>query len=341
MAADMLKILLAVPYPSESSGLIEFYRRAFVSLGHQVHLVSMSEKFGLRDRVRHQVARLSYRGLPPDWDGASLIEAADRFKPDLVIIGRGERLRPEPIRHLRERSRLGCINIYPDSPLVIPGSGAVEMLPSMAEYTCVYTFSQALVPVFHQLGARCARWLPFGFDPKMHRIPSTPDPTLRSTVAYLGAWGPLQETWLEPLAPFSLSIYGPGWRHARRDSLVRAAWRVGRGTGPEMAAAIAGADMVFNMVRAEHGCAHSMKTFEIPACGGFMLTNWTKEQAEFFEDDKDCVFFHTQEEMLDRAKYYISHDAQRRRIAEAGHAAVQPHSYVVRARQILDEISVC
>lgn len=99
--------------------------------------------------------------------------------------------------------------------------------------------------------------------------------------------------------------------------------------------------MVFNMVRAEHGCAHSMKTFEIPACGGFMLTNWTKEQAEFFEDDKDCVFFHTQEEMLDRAKYYISHDAQRRRIAEAGHAAVQPHSYVVRARQILDEISVC
>jgi hypothetical protein len=337
MAGDTLKILLAVPYPSESSGLIEFYRRAFLSLGHQVHLVSMCKKHGLRDRVRHQLARLSFRGLPPDWDGASLMEAADRFQPDLVIIGRGERLRPEPIRHLRERSRLGCINIYPDSPLVIPGSGAVGILPSMAEYTCVYTFSRALVPVFHQLGARCARWLPFGFDPEMHRIPSATGPALKSTVAYLGAWGPLQETWLAPLAPLGLGIYGPGWRHSRRDSPVRAAWREGRGVGAEMASAIAGADMVFNMVRAEHGCAHSMKTFEIPACGGFMLTNWTEEQAEFFEDGKHCAFFHTREEMLDKATYYAAHADARTKIAAAGHAEAGKHPYTLRAAQILKD----
>jgi len=105
--------------------------------------------------------------------------------------------------------------------------------------------------------------------------------------------------------------------------------------GPDMPASIAGSKIVFNLVRAEHGCAHSMKTFEIPACGGFMLTNWTEEQARFFEDRKGCVFFNSVDEMLDKADYYLSHDKERERVRLAGMAAVAPHTYVRRALTIL------
>ena len=336
----MLNILLVVPFSSEASGLMEFYRRAFSSLGHQVQLISIFEKFALKDRLRNYMARIGNRGLQTDWDGETLIEEAKRFHPDLTIICRGERLRPEPIRCLRELSSLGCINIYPDSPLVVPGAGIAALLPSLAEYTCVYTFSRSLIPVFEQLGARRVRWLPFGFDPVVHSGCRPLDPSFSSHVAYLGAWGTLQEAWLEPLAPLGLSIYGPGWRHAKRDGQVYAAWKKGRGMGAEMSAAISGAEIVFNLVRAEHGCAHSMKTFEIPACGGFMLTNWTEEQAEFFEDGKQCVFFHTREEMLEKATYYASHAVERLKIAAAGQAVAFEHSYTQRAAQILSDCDV-
>lgn len=312
-----------------------FYRNAFEALGHVVRMVAITPHYGWRHKIRQRLARLCYRGLPPDEMGESIVRAAEEFHPDLTIVFRGECLKAEPVARLRELSCLGCVNVYPDSPFVIPGSGAAKMMPTLAMYSCVYTFSRGLIPAFEQLGAQSVRWLPFGFDHAIHRAHHISDPVLDSTVAYLGAWGPLQEVWLEPLTPLGLNIYGPGWRHAQHGSQVRAAWREGRGIGEEMAAAIGGADMVFNLVRAEHGCAHSMKTFEIPACGGFMLTNWTEEQAGFFEDGKQCVFFNSREELLEKATYYATHKVERLKIAAAGHAAASEHPYTLRAAQIL------
>ena len=41
-----------------------------------------------------------------------------------------------------------------------------------------------------------------------------------------------------------------------------------------------------------------MKTFEIPACGGFMLTNRTDEQLEFFAEDEGAAYYSTAAELL-------------------------------------------
>lgn len=335
-----LKILIVAQALPGKHNLEMYYRNAFEALGHTVRVAAIAKGIDWGHRLITRVARMSYRGVGPDLTGESVIRLAVDFRPDLTIVFRGERLKDEAVLHLRDLSRLGCINIYTDSPFVMPGSGVAQMMPTLAMYSCVYTFSRGLIPAFEQLGARCVRWLPFGFDPDMHRTHHPADPILNSKVAYLGAWGPLQEAWLEPLAPLGLSIYGPSWQHARRGSQVRECWRVGRGFGEEMPAAISGADMVFNLVRAEHGCAHSMKTFEIPACGGFMLTNWTEEQAEFFEDGKDCVFFHTRDEMLDKVTYYASHVDERLRIAASGHTAARAHPYTLRAAQILKDCAI-
>ena len=81
------------------------------------------------------------------------------------------------------------------------------------------------------------------------------------------------------------------------------------------------------MVRAEHGCFGSMKTIEIPACGGFMLTNWTEDQATLFRDGKECVFYNTMEEMIEKARYYLENDEEREKIRRAGMAAVATYTY--------------
>jgi spore maturation protein CgeB len=68
-----------------------------------------------------------------------------------------------------------------------------------------------------------------------------------------------------------------------------------------------------------------------------MLTNWTEEQSEFFEDGKHCVFFHTREEMQEKATYYAARPDERMKIAAAGHAEARKHPYTVRAAQILKD----
>lgn len=324
----------ALPAPQS---LETFYKNAFETLGHTVHQTCIAPNHGLIHRVRQRLGRLSHTGLPPMETGESVMQEAQRFKPDLTIVFRGEHLRPEPVEYLNKLSTLGCVNIYTDSPFVIPGNGAAKLMPSLQSYSCIYTFSKGLLPAFSQLGAKHVAWLPFGFDPGMHAKPQPKNTDWYTPVAYLGAWGPLQQAWLEPLASRGLKIYGPGWQHAQKGSCTRHAWQPGKGMGTEMCHAIQGADIVFNMVRAEHGCAHSMKTFEIPACGGFMLTNFTEEQAEFFTDGQHCVYFQTQNEMLAKLTYYMSHPEQRQRIAYEGRIEAIKHPYTLRATQILKD----
>lgn len=49
-----------------------------------------------------------------------------------------------------------------------------------------------------------------------------------------------------------------------------------------------------------------LRTFEIPMCGGLQLTSYTDEIASYFEDGKEIVLYKNEEELLDKAKYYLS-----------------------------------
>lgn len=60
------------------------------------------------------------------------------------------------------------------------------------------------------------------------------------------------------------------------------------------------------------------RVLDILSCGGFCLTNFQSEIAEYFTDGEELVMYTGMEDLLEKVGYFLSHEAERQRIADAG-----------------------
>ena len=62
---------------------------------------------------------------------------------------------------------------------------------------------------------------------------------------------------------------------------------------------------VINVLRKQNivESSHNMRTFEIPALGGVLITDFTDEQASFFEPGKEMLFYSGKEELKSVLEY--------------------------------------
>lgn len=82
----------------------------------------------------------------------------------------------------------------------------------------------------------------------------------------------------------------------------------------------------------------NMRTFEAMATGSFLLTNWIPTIEEFFQDGKHLALYRSHDEMVDKVKYYLKHDDEREKIAQAGYEEVMAkHTIQHRVDVILKE----
>lgn len=66
-----------------------------------------------------------------------------------------------------------------------------------------------------------------------------------------------------------------------------------------------------------------LRVLDIMACGGFVLSNWQPEIAEYFEDGVEIVTYDSLDDGLRKIAYYLTHEEERRQIAENGQRKVQ------------------
>jgi len=80
----------------------------------------------------------------------------------------------------------------------------------------------------------------------------------------------------------------------------------------------------------------NMRTFEVLATKSFLLTEKVDTLDKLFVDGKHLVMYSSPEEMVEKAKYYLEHDEEREKIAEAGYVEVMSnHTFQHRASYIL------
>ena len=68
-----------------------------------------------------------------------------------------------------------------------------------------------------------------------------------------------------------------------------------------------------------------LRALDIMACGGFLLSNIQPELTELFEDGVSLAFYGDEEEMIDKAEWYLAHDTHRIAVTKQGYDIVRKH----------------
>jgi len=82
------------------------------------------------------------------------------------------------------------------------------------------------------------------------------------------------------------------------------------------------------------------RTFEYAACRAFQLTNYDKRIADFFKNGEEIVLYCSKEDLYEKIRYYLEHEEERERIAEAGYRrALKDHTWEKRFECVFREMA--
>ena len=321
--------------------------RAFRRAGHSVLVVAPETFFpSWESKSLRAVRRLLHPVLVAEYNRA-IIHAARYFQPELAFIFKGESVSTEALEALKGGDSV-TINFYPDT-----GFGGFRSLLSQTidRYDWFFTTKPEHVSfLMDEYEYANVTFVPHAFDPEIHvpvSLTLKDRQRYRCDVSFIGNTSAKKQKLLRgvltALPEVDFRIWGArGWNDA--GSQLR---RLYQGTpvwGAEYAKAILASKV--NLAVLFEGTPSApapdvitARTFEIPATGGFMLHERTKEAMCYFEDGRESVFFSDEGDLVEKIRYYLAHDVERRAIAAAGRerALVSGYSYDDRVAAILDK----
>lgn len=84
-----------------------------------------------------------------------------------------------------------------------------------------------------------------------------------------------------------------------------------------------------------------LRDFEIPMSGGFYMVEYMEELEEFYEIGKEIVCYSGREDLAQKIRYYLAHDAEREAIRQAGRErCLRDHTWQKRFEMAFHEMGL-
>ena len=273
-------------------------------------------------RIERSLAHRTNRGRGISRLNAQLVTTGREARFDAVWIDKGVWIYPKTVAMLRAKSeRRIAVHYTPDPQIVFHRSR--HFVSAIPQYSVIVTTKKYELDHLKSYGAKEIMLVLQGYNERFApKSPTEEERTeLRSDICFIGHCERHYAARVKAArdAGPSVAVWGPGWpRHARFHAWARPVVR-GEGIwGDRYPLALAYSKIALGLVSKWIPETTTTRTFEIPATGVFMLAERNPDHLALFDEGKEAEFFGSDDELHDKIRFYLRHDAARIRIAAAG-----------------------
>jgi hypothetical protein len=317
---------------------------ALRSLGHQVEELYWAPRFrsvlGIgKDEFRSFNARLQNKlieGPIVRRYNADLLALCEQTGPDVFLAYRGTHVLPSTLRNMRAKR----VSINNDDPFS-PGASALHwrrFRAGLPEYDTNFVYRHRNLDDYRAAGARNVHLLRSFYIPARNYPMDIPQ---EYDVVFAGHFEPdgrdavLARVLDEGI---DLRIFGPEWESS---PLVNRIPMPEYLDGERYNRVLNASKIVLSFLSTLNRDTYTRRCFEVPASGAFLLSQYSDDLASLFEEGREIAFFRNAGELVEKIRYYLAHDEERRAIARAGHERVRKdgHDVTGRMRQMLEVLA--
>jgi hypothetical protein len=261
------------------------------------------------------------------------------FDPDLVIVVNGRLVNTNAIEAIKRNSRAKVFHFYGEDYFNRLNT-TVALRNAACHYDHFFTTKSINVDELKKIGIKKISFLPFGYIPSCHypcKVAQCEILKYGSDLVFVGTWEKERAHMMEKLADFNLKIWGNQWLKLSNNSPLRPLVQNQTVFCKDMSKVFNASRICLSFLRKANRDLHTSRTFEIPACGGFQLSERTVEVTRFFKEGKEIECFSSSDELIEKIRYYLKNDHKRKLIAQAGLERIysSKYSYSDRLETIL------
>ncbi|MCF0190503.1 MAG: glycosyltransferase family 1 protein [Marinilabiliaceae bacterium] len=242
---------------------------------------------------------------------------------DIVWIDKGNSIAPETIRYIRTKQPSAKIVSYSPDNMALRHNQSQQFVESIPLYDLHVTTKSYIIDDLKRLGAKQVMFVNKSYAKEFHyprEVDEADYERLGEDVGFIGAWEEERCRSMIYLATHGIRVrvWGGGKWNDYRD--VSPNLRIeGRYLFDEdYSKALRLFKISLCFLRKMNYDQQTSRTMEIPASGGFMLAERTSEHQSLFREGEEAEFFSSDEELLEKCRYYLATPAERERIAQAG-----------------------
>lgn len=323
-----------------SSGTKYPIKSAFEILGHQADMFDWGYYFFKQSKIIgiDRIKNILFKNVLIAKINNSLIDIIKNGSYDLFLVSRGDFILPETLVYAKKNIK-HLVNWNTDDIFNKITSSNVN-LETFQLYDIHFSPRENLKDEYLAKGAKSFEVLHwyyrFGLNYEQNRLPNF---SYSHNTSFIGAWSTRRQDILSVLSDESMSIYGWGWGKKIKESVEN--WSINNNISIiEMNRIFQYSKININILTIENRDVNNLRNFEIPAAGGFQLSERSDSILNLFKEDNEIVCFSSKEELLSKYKFYLKNENLREKIAAAGQKKVfnTKNSLIDRLLQIINKI---